>query len=79
MSQVIADARTHELCIRASVIDADVQVLDEQQDVGSGEGPADADVVQRPLTRGVTQPALPILSVRSPSWVPRGLGPEAPA
>ncbi len=26
--------------------DADVQVLDEQQDVGSGEGSADADVVQ---------------------------------
>src|SRR5688572_5506597 len=28
------------------VDDADVQVLDEQQDVGSGEGSADADVVQ---------------------------------
>jgi hypothetical protein len=28
------------------VDDADVQVLDEQQDVGSGVGSADADVVQ---------------------------------
>jgi hypothetical protein len=28
------------------VDDADVQVLDEQQDAGSGVGPADADVVQ---------------------------------
>jgi hypothetical protein len=28
------------------VEDADLQVLDEQQDVGSGAGPADADVVQ---------------------------------
>src|SRR3954470_20235040 len=28
------------------VDDADVQVLDEQQDVGSGVGPADADVVR---------------------------------
>jgi hypothetical protein len=31
------------------VDDADVQVLDEQQDVGSGVGPADADVVQAPV------------------------------
>ena len=29
-----------------SVDDGDVQVLDEQQDAGSGVGPADADVVQ---------------------------------
>ena len=28
------------------VDDADVQVLDEEQDVGSGVGPADADVVE---------------------------------
>lgn len=28
------------------VDDADVQVLDEQQDMGSGAGPADADVVE---------------------------------
>ena len=28
------------------VDDADVEVLDEQQDVGSGVGPADADVVE---------------------------------
>jgi hypothetical protein len=28
------------------VDDADVQVLDEQDDVGSGVGPADADVIE---------------------------------
>ena len=31
------------------VDDADVQVLDQEQDAGSGVGPADADVVQAPL------------------------------
>ena len=44
------------------VDDADVQVLDEQQDVDSGVGSADTDVVQ---------PALSILSWRSRSWVSR--------
>jgi len=33
----------------AGVDDADLQVLDEEQDAGSGVGPADADVVEFPV------------------------------
>src|SRR3954469_1487730 len=40
------DGQLAEELAGGGVDDADVQVLDEQQDVGSGEGSADADVVQ---------------------------------
>ena len=46
------------------VDDADVEVLDEQQDGGSGVGSADTDVVEAPLTPRVT---LPSASMRSRS------------
>jgi hypothetical protein len=41
----IQGERAQELA-GGGVDDADVQVLDEQQDVGSGVGPADSDVVE---------------------------------
>src|SRR5687768_18364279 len=40
------DGELAEELAGGGVDDADVQVLDEQQDVGSGVGPTDADVVQ---------------------------------
>jgi hypothetical protein len=47
-----------------------VEVLNEHQDVGSGVGPSDADVVQAAAqARRVTQPVVSIRSVRTRSWV----------
>ena len=51
------------------VDDSDVQVLDQEQDVGSGVGSSDAVCRICPATRRVTQPVLSILSVRTRSWV----------
>jgi hypothetical protein len=50
------------------VDDSDVEVVDEDQDAGSGVGSADADVVQAPGTRNVTEPASSTRSVRTRSW-----------
>ena len=51
------------------VDDADVEVVDEHDDVGPGVGPADADVVE---FAGVAEGGLPSVStrsVRTRSWV----------
>ncbi len=53
------------------VDDADVQVLDEQQDVGSGVVRPMPMWCRRPARRRVTQPVESIRSVRTRSWVSR--------
>ena len=52
------------------VDDADVQVLDHEQDVGSGAGSADADVAKPPpgVAEGDTA-VLSMVSARTPLWV----------
>jgi len=51
------------------VEDADVQVLDQEQDVGSGVGAADADWCRRPPVRRLTLPVLEMRSRRTRWWV----------
>jgi hypothetical protein len=50
------------------VDDGDVEVLDEQDDVGSGVGSADADVAEAAGDSQGGAPALSILSWRTRSW-----------
>src|SRR3954466_8576451 len=64
------------------VDDPDVQVLNEQQDVGSGEGPADADVVQAAVdaqgdTSGLVDLVVadPVVGVTGAAGAGDGLGP----
>ncbi len=44
------------------VDNADVEVLDEQDELGPGVGPAGADVVDRPRVRGVNVPLVSMMS-----------------
>ena len=53
------------------VDDGDVEVLGEQDDVGSDVGSPDADVAERSATRRVTLPAVSMRSWRTRSWVSR--------
>jgi hypothetical protein len=50
------------------VDDPDLEVLDEQDDAGSGVGSSEANVVQL-LCRSGTEPALSTRSCRTRSWV----------
>lgn len=51
------------------VDDADVQVLDHEQDVGSGAGSADADVAKPPGVAEGDTAVLSMVSARTPLWV----------
>jgi len=55
------------------VDDADVEVVDEQQDVGSGVGSADADVVQ-PAVVAEAEFAVGVDDVAADPWLGFGLG-----
>jgi hypothetical protein len=69
---VVASGVDVEICDELAgggVDDSDVEVLDEQQDVGSGVGSADADVAQSAATRRVTLPVLLTVSWRTRQWV----------
>jgi hypothetical protein len=60
------------------VDDADVQVLDEQEDVGSGLGSADADVVQAAVVaEGDDAGAVDATAARTPPPLRPGSGPTA--
>ena len=48
--------------------DADLKVVDEQQDGGSGVGSADADVVEAAVDPQVTLPSVSMRSRRTRSW-----------
>jgi hypothetical protein len=51
------------------VDDADLEVVDEQPDGGSGVGSADADVVEAAVDPQVTLPSVSMRSCRTRSWV----------
>ena len=53
----------------AGVDDADVQVLDQEQDAGPGVGPSDSDVVEAAAVAEADKPGWSMRSVRTRSWV----------